>query len=72
MNPPVVRLYLLVLLLFGILVFFTSKWAVLDAEELKDKTENRRALIVEQQIPRGTYLDRGRGAARGEPPGGLG
>ena len=54
MNPPVVRLYLLVLLLFGILVFFTSKWAVLDAEELKDKTENRRALIVEQQIPRGS------------------
>jgi penicillin-binding protein A len=53
-NPPVVRLYLLVLLLFGTLVFFTSKWAVFDAEELQSKPENRRALIVEQQIPRGT------------------
>ena len=54
MNAPIVRLYLLVLVLFATLIYFSSKWAVFDAEELKDKTENRRALIAEQQIPRGT------------------
>jgi len=53
-NAPIVRLYLLVLVLFATLIYFSSKWAVFDAEELKDKTENRRALIAEQQIPRGT------------------
>ena len=36
------------------LVYFTSKWAVFDAEELEGKTANRRPLIEEQQIPRGT------------------
>ncbi len=53
MNPPIVRIFVLVLLLFGSLVYFTSKWAVFDAEELQAKAENRRGLIIEQQIPRG-------------------
>ena len=54
MNIPVVRLYMLALLMFGSLVYFTSKWAVFDAERLEDRTENRRPLIAEQQIPRGS------------------
>ncbi|MGI9019871.1 MAG: peptidoglycan D,D-transpeptidase FtsI family protein [Solirubrobacterales bacterium] len=54
MNAPVVRIYVLFLLLFGSLVYFTSKWAVLDAESLQDRPQNRRPLIAEQQIPRGT------------------
>ncbi len=54
MNPPIFRIFVLVLLLFGTLVYFTSKWTVFDAEELQAKTENRRGLIAEQQIPRGT------------------
>ncbi len=54
MNAPVVRLYVLFLLMFGTLVYFTSKWAVFDAEELEKRPENRRPLIEEQQIPRGT------------------
>jgi penicillin-binding protein A len=53
-NAPVVRLYVLFLLMFGTLVYFTSKWAVLDAEELEERPENRRPLIAEQQIPRGS------------------
>jgi penicillin-binding protein A len=53
-NSPVVRLYVLVLLLFGSLIYFTSKWTVFDAESLEEKPENRRPLIAEQQIPRGT------------------
>ena len=42
------------LVLFALLVYFTSNWAVFDADALKDRTENRRPLIEEQQIPRGT------------------
>ena len=54
MNRPIVRIYVLVLLLFTTLVFFTSKWAVFDAEELEGKSANKRPLIEEQQIPRGS------------------
>ncbi len=54
MNAPIIRVYGLVLVLFALLVYFTSKWAVFDADALKDRTENRRPLIEEQQIPRGT------------------
>ena len=32
MNAPIVRLFVFVLLLFGGLVGFTSRWAVFDAE----------------------------------------
>lgn len=56
MNTPIVRLYVLVLLLFGSLVYFTSKWAVFDAESLEERPQNRRPLIEEQQIPRGQIL----------------
>jgi penicillin-binding protein A len=53
-NTPIRRIYVLILLLFGLLVYFTSKWAVFDSDELQAKTENRRPLIAEQQIPRGS------------------
>ena len=45
---------MLVLLLLATLVYFTSKWAVFDAEELEANRDNRRPLIEEQQIPRGS------------------
>jgi peptidoglycan glycosyltransferase len=54
MNAPITRVYVVVLVLFTLLVYFTSKWAVFDAEELEGKTQNRRPLIEEQQIPRGS------------------
>lgn len=54
MNAPIIRIYGLVLLLFATLVWFTSKWAVFDAAELEGKTQNRRPLIEEQQVPRGS------------------
>ena len=44
----------MILLLFALLVYFTSKWAVFDSDELQAKTENRRPLIASQQIPRGS------------------
>jgi peptidoglycan glycosyltransferase len=54
MNAPIFRIYVLILLLFGLLVFFTSKWTVFDAESLEQRGENRRPLIESQQVPRGT------------------
>jgi peptidoglycan glycosyltransferase len=57
-NTPIVRIYVLVLLLFTSLVYFTSKWAVFDAEELEAEQANRRPLIEEQQIPRGSITTR--------------
>ncbi len=41
------------MLLFAVLVGFTSYWSVLDAEGLADNPNNRRELIEEQKIPRG-------------------
>jgi penicillin-binding protein A len=41
-----------------VLVFFTSRWSVLEAESLEDKSANRRPLIEEQRIPRGLIYAR--------------
>jgi penicillin-binding protein A len=54
MNPPIVRLYGFLLLVFAALIGFTSYWAVFDANALKDNPQNRRPLIVEQTVKRGT------------------
>jgi peptidoglycan glycosyltransferase len=54
LNLPITRLYAVLLILFATLVYFTSKWAVFHAESLEDKVQNRRPLIEEQQVPRGT------------------
>jgi peptidoglycan glycosyltransferase len=53
-NRPILRLYGLLLVLFAALVGFTSYWAVFDATALKDNSQNRRPLIVEQTVKRGT------------------
>ncbi len=54
MNAPVLRLYVLVIVLFGVLVAFTSRWTVFEAEALRDNQLNRRELLQEQKIRRGT------------------
>ena len=54
MNAPIMRLYVLVLVLFAALVGFTSYWAVFKSEELQEKPDNRRQLIEAQGIKRGT------------------
>ena len=54
MNRPVLRLYGLVVVLFGVLVVFTSRWTVFEAEALRDNKLNRRELLQEQRIRRGT------------------
>ncbi len=56
MNVPIRRLLAVALILFGLLVGFTSNWSVFDAEELEAKTENKRPLFEAQQIKRGKIL----------------
>jgi penicillin-binding protein A len=53
MNAPVVRLFTIVVLLFGVLVAFTSRWTVFEAEALRENPNNRRVLFAEQLIKRG-------------------
>ena len=56
MNEPITRLFLASLVLFALLVGFTSNWSVFDAEDLQAKTENKRPLFEAQQIERGRIL----------------
>jgi peptidoglycan glycosyltransferase len=53
MNAPIARLFVVVVVLFGVLVGFTSRWTVFDANALRDNPKNHRQLIEEQQIRRG-------------------
>jgi penicillin-binding protein A len=53
-NAPISRLFALVLLLFVTVVGFTSYWSVIDAEGLRQNPENRRLLLEEAQIERGS------------------
>jgi len=54
MNAPIIRLYGLIALLFGVLVFATSWWSVFKAKDLRENTANRRPLLAEERIKRGT------------------
>jgi len=52
-NGSIGRLFVLVLLLFGVLVFASSWWTVFGSEGLRDNAYNRRELLAEQLIKRG-------------------
>jgi peptidoglycan glycosyltransferase len=87
LNRQIAQLFGLAVLLFGLLVVFTSRWTVFEAKSLEDNRANRRPLIEEQKIPRGliyardgrTALADNRSEGRGEnrvftrvyPQGGL-
>ncbi|HVD39345.1 MAG TPA: penicillin-binding transpeptidase domain-containing protein [Solirubrobacterales bacterium] len=75
MNRQIVKLFAFIVVLFGVLIGFTSYWSVFDAEALKEKDANKRPLFEQQQIPRGRILAadgtliaksvaKGRGAAK--------
>jgi peptidoglycan glycosyltransferase len=86
-NRQIVQLFGLFVLLFALLLVFTSRWTVFEASSLEDNPDNRRPLIEEQRIPRGviyasdgrTKLARSKGEGRGQnrtytrtyPTGGL-
>jgi peptidoglycan glycosyltransferase len=56
MNKPIVRVFGLVLVLFALLLAFTSRWTVFEASSLRSNKLNKRAFIERQRIRRGTIL----------------
>jgi peptidoglycan glycosyltransferase len=55
-NRQIIKLFGFIVILFAILVGFTSWWSVFDAKALKEKNVNKRPLFEQQQIPRGRIL----------------
>jgi peptidoglycan glycosyltransferase len=58
LNAQIRQVYGLCIVLFALLIGFTSYWSVIDAKGLEDNPDNRRALIEEQTIPRGLIFAR--------------
>lgn len=56
MNAPIVRVFAVVIVLFGMLVFFTSRWTVIDRDELQDNPQNKRQLLAQEKIARGSIV----------------
>jgi peptidoglycan glycosyltransferase len=52
-NAPIFRLYALFVLLFAVLVAFSSRWAVFGATQLRENKHNSRVVLEEQRIKRG-------------------
>jgi penicillin-binding protein A len=55
-NRQIVKLFGFIVVLFGVLVGFTSWWSVFDAKALKEEEANKRPLLEQQQIRRGRIL----------------
>ena len=54
MNASIGRVFVLVVLLFGVLVFATSWTSVFGAEDLQANAKNQREVLASQKIRRGT------------------
>jgi penicillin-binding protein A len=69
-NRQIVKLFGFVLVLYALLFGFTSYWSVFDSSSLKANTANRRPLLEEEKIHRGSILaDDGTVIARSTPQG---
>jgi peptidoglycan glycosyltransferase len=55
-NKPIVRLYGLVVVLFALLIAFTSRWTIFEAGALRNSALNRRSLLQQERIQRGSIL----------------
>jgi peptidoglycan glycosyltransferase len=55
-NRQIIKLFGFIVVVFGILIGFTSWWSVFDAKDLKAQEANKRPLFEQQQIPRGRIL----------------
>ncbi len=56
MNAAIVRLFALVVLLFALLIAWTSRWSVFEATALNDNQLNARPLIDQLMIKRGRIV----------------
>jgi peptidoglycan glycosyltransferase len=52
-NRAILRLFGLIVVLFALLVAWTSRWTVFEQDELRANEHNNRRLLEEQRIPRG-------------------
>jgi penicillin-binding protein A len=67
-NVPIARLFAVIVLLFALLIVWTSRWTVFDSKALNNDVLNRRTLIDELKIKRGRILaDDGTVLARSLP-----
>jgi len=55
-NGPIIRVFSVVLLLFGVLMYFTTRWTVIERDGLRDNPLNKRALLEEQRVHRGAII----------------
>jgi len=55
-NPAIARLFGLVMVLFALLVAFTSRWTVFEATALKDNPKNARPLLEQLRVDRGDII----------------
>ena len=56
MSAPILKLFGVVVVLFALLVVWTTRWTVIDAKSLNDNPLNHRTLIDALQIKRGRIL----------------
>ncbi len=56
MNRPIVRLYLVIVVLFALLVVFTSRWTIFEASSLRNNPLNKRLALEQQRIERGPIV----------------
>jgi penicillin-binding protein A len=56
MNRQIIKLFGFLLILYALLFGFTSYWSIFDADSLKANQANRRPLLEEQKIKRGSIL----------------
>jgi penicillin-binding protein A len=52
-NAPIIRLFGLVVVLFAVLVAFSSRWAIFDSNSLNDNALNKRGVLEAAKIKRG-------------------
>jgi penicillin-binding protein A len=69
-NRQIVKLFGFILVLYALLFGFTSYWSIFDSDSLEANSANRRPLLEEQQIKRGTiFADDGSVIAASRPQG---
>jgi peptidoglycan glycosyltransferase len=73
MNKPIRRVFFVIVVLFGLLAFYTAKWTVIDAQSLNQNSLNRIPAQKQVKQPRGSILaENGRTLARSVRVGGTG
>ena len=56
MNGPILRLFGVIVVLFALLIVWTTRWTVIDAKSLNNNPLNHRTLVDALQIKRGRIL----------------